>query len=63
MWPTGNPPVASTGAAHHETSTLASPTIAMAVRHVAPGHDAEVIGTEPCVIIDWMGMVNYARWR
>jgi hypothetical protein len=28
-----------------------------------PGHDAEVIGTEPCVIIDWMGMVNYARRR
>jgi len=27
-----------------------------------PGH-AEVIGTEPCVIIDWMGMVNYARRR
>lgn len=30
---------------------------------IPPGHDAEVIGTEPCVIIDWMGMVNYARWR
>ena len=31
--------------------------------YVALGRDAEAVGTEPCVIIDWMGMVNYARWR
>jgi hypothetical protein len=56
MWPTGNPTAASTGG---ETFEIGPGQCG----YVAPGHDAEVIGTEPCVIIDWMGMVNYARWR
>ena len=28
---------------------------------VPPGHDAWVIGSEPVVLIDVTGMVNYAR--
>lgn len=27
----------------------------------APGHDAWIIGNEPCVIIDWQGMADYAK--
>ena len=27
---------------------------------VAPGHDAWILGDEPCVIIDWQGMADYA---
>jgi quercetin dioxygenase-like cupin family protein len=26
-----------------------------------PGHDAWVVGDEPCVIIDWQGFTDYAR--
>ncbi len=26
-----------------------------------PGHDAWVVGDEPCVVIDWQGFVDYAR--
>jgi hypothetical protein len=27
----------------------------------APGHDAWVVGDEPCVVIDWQGFADYAR--
>lgn len=27
----------------------------------APGHDAWVVGDEPCVVIDWQGSADYAR--
>jgi quercetin dioxygenase-like cupin family protein len=26
-----------------------------------PGHDAWVIGDEPCVVIDWQGYADYAK--
>jgi quercetin dioxygenase-like cupin family protein len=26
-----------------------------------PGHDAWIIGDEPCVVIDWQGFADYAR--
>ena len=26
-----------------------------------PGHDAWVTSTEPCVVIDWQGMADYAK--
>src|SRR5437867_11663639 len=32
-----------------------------------PGHDAWVVGSEPCVMLDWTGIAKYAkkrhRWR
>jgi quercetin dioxygenase-like cupin family protein len=28
---------------------------------IPPGHDAWVIGNEPCVAIDWQGFANYAK--
>ena len=28
---------------------------------MAPGHDAWVVGNEPCVVIDWQGMADYAK--
>jgi quercetin dioxygenase-like cupin family protein len=28
---------------------------------MAPGHDAWVIGDEPCVVIDWQGYAEYAK--
>jgi quercetin dioxygenase-like cupin family protein len=28
---------------------------------MAPGHDAWVIGDEPCVVIDWQGYAHYAE--
>jgi mannose-6-phosphate isomerase-like protein (cupin superfamily) len=28
---------------------------------MAPGHDAWVIGDDPCVVIDWQGFADYAR--
>jgi quercetin dioxygenase-like cupin family protein len=28
---------------------------------MAPGHDAWIVGDEPCVVIDWQGMADYAR--
>ena len=27
----------------------------------APGHDAWIIGDEPCVMLDWQGMADYAK--
>ena len=26
-----------------------------------PGHDAWVVGDEPCVVIDWQGVADYAK--
>ncbi|MFJ5861741.1 cupin domain-containing protein [Pseudarthrobacter sp. NPDC092439] len=28
---------------------------------IAPGHDAWVVGEEPCVMIDWQGSADYAK--
>lgn len=28
---------------------------------VEPGHDAEVLGDEPCVMLDWVGFGDYAK--
>ena len=28
---------------------------------MAPGHDAWIIGDEPCVVIDWQGYADYAK--
>jgi quercetin dioxygenase-like cupin family protein len=28
---------------------------------IPPGHDAWVVGEEPCVIIDWQGFADYAK--
>jgi quercetin dioxygenase-like cupin family protein len=28
---------------------------------MAPGHDAWIIGGEPCVVIDWQGFADYAK--
>jgi len=28
---------------------------------MAPGHDAWIIGDEPCVFVDWQGYANYAK--
>ena len=28
---------------------------------VAPGHDAWIVGDEPCVVIDWQGVADYAK--
>jgi quercetin dioxygenase-like cupin family protein len=28
---------------------------------IPPGHDAWVIGAEPCVVIDWQGFADYAK--
>lgn len=30
---------------------------------VAPGHDAWVVGDEPCIMIDWQGALDYAKER
>jgi quercetin dioxygenase-like cupin family protein len=27
----------------------------------APGHDAWVVGDDPCVVIDWQGYTDYAK--
>jgi quercetin dioxygenase-like cupin family protein len=27
----------------------------------APGHDAWIVGDEPCVVIDWQGFGDYAK--
>jgi hypothetical protein len=29
--------------------------------HVAPGHDAWVVGDEPCVLVDYEGAAHYAE--
>jgi quercetin dioxygenase-like cupin family protein len=26
-----------------------------------PGHDAWIVGNEPCVVIDWQGVADYAK--
>lgn len=26
-----------------------------------PGHDAWILGDEPCVVIDWTGVADYAK--
>lgn len=31
------------------------------VFRAAPGHDAWVVGDEPCTIIDWTGIARYAK--
>lgn len=28
-----------------------------------PGHDAWILGNEPCVVIDWVGFADYAKAR
>jgi quercetin dioxygenase-like cupin family protein len=28
---------------------------------ISPGHDAWIVGDEPCVVIDWQGFADYAR--
>jgi quercetin dioxygenase-like cupin family protein len=28
---------------------------------IPPGHDAWIIGDEPCVVIDWQGFADYAK--
>ncbi|HZU72493.1 MAG TPA: cupin domain-containing protein [Acidimicrobiales bacterium] len=28
---------------------------------MAPGHDAWVVGDEPCVVVDWQGFGDYAK--
>ena len=28
---------------------------------IPPGHDAWIVGSEPCVVIDWQGFADYAR--
>lgn len=28
---------------------------------MAPGHDAWILGEEPCVVIDWQGFSDYAK--
>jgi quercetin dioxygenase-like cupin family protein len=28
---------------------------------MAPGHDAWVVGDEPCVVVDWQGFADYAK--
>lgn len=30
---------------------------------IAPGHDAWVVGQEPCLMLDWQGFTDYARPR
>jgi quercetin dioxygenase-like cupin family protein len=28
---------------------------------IPPGHDAWIVGDEPCVVVDWQGFANYAK--
>jgi len=28
---------------------------------IPPGHDAWIVGSEPCVVIDWQGFADYAK--
>ncbi len=28
---------------------------------IPPGHDAWVVGNEPCVVLDWQGFADYAK--
>jgi hypothetical protein len=38
-------------------------TVAGDVLEIPPGHDGWVVGNEPVVFIDFLGMANYARKR
>ena len=29
--------------------------------YMAPGHDAWIVGDEPCVVVDWQGFADYAK--
>jgi len=31
------------------------------VAQIPPGHDAWIVGDEPCVVIDWQGFTDYAK--
>jgi quercetin dioxygenase-like cupin family protein len=31
------------------------------VAMMAPGHDAWTVGDEPCVVVDWQGVADYAK--
>ena len=31
--------------------------------HLPPGHDAWIVGSEPCVVVDFVGFQNYAKKR
>lgn len=31
------------------------------VADIEPGHDAWVVGNEPCVMVDWQGYADYAK--
>lgn len=33
------------------------------VMDIPPGHDGWVVGEEPCVVIDWQGMTDYAKQK
>jgi hypothetical protein len=33
------------------------------VSHLPPGHDAWVVGNEPVIVVDFQGMIDYARAR
>jgi uncharacterized cupin superfamily protein len=28
---------------------------------ISPGHDAWIVGDEPCVMLDWSGAASYAK--
>ncbi len=28
---------------------------------IPPGHDAWIVGNEPCIVIDWQGFADYAK--
>jgi uncharacterized cupin superfamily protein len=28
---------------------------------MSPGHDAWIVGDEPCAVIDWRGFTDYAK--
>ena len=28
---------------------------------ISPGHDAWIVGDEPCIMLDWSGAANYAK--
>ena len=30
---------------------------------MSPGHDAWIVGDEPCVVVDWQGFAHYAKPR
>ena len=30
---------------------------------IPPGHDAWIVGDEPCLVVDWQGFADYAKQR